>query len=206
MSPRPVGRPARLSLDAILDAAVELGITTFTTAGLARRLHVSEGALYRHVGGTAQIVALACSRLLATLDTAAPDAPDWPAYLEVVCARLRALALRHPGFGGYVLAGEYDEQALAVFDAILHEVRAREPGLDRDTAYLLGSQAFACTIGFVGSGFVGAVPGEPTERDLDEQFGWMIRSLLRGMAAQLAEGVTPPRSRALGAGPETSAM
>jgi AcrR family transcriptional regulator len=198
MSSRPVGRPARLSLDAILDAAEELGFTTFTTARLARHLGVSEGALYRHVGGTAQIVALACSRLLARLETAVPVEPDWLAYLEVVCSRLRALALRHPGFGTYVLAGEYDERSLAVFDAVLDELCRRAPDLDRDTAYLLGSQAFACTIGFVISGFVGAVPGEPTERDVDEQFAWMIRSLLRGMAAQLADGVTPPRRRALG--------
>jgi hypothetical protein len=47
------------------------------------------------------------------------------------------------------------------------------------------------------SGFVAAVPGDPTDADVDAQFRWMVRSLLRGMEAQLAEGVTPPRVRAL---------
>ena len=48
------------------------------------------------------------------------------------------------------------------------------------------------------SGFVGAVPGgDPTDADSDEQFAWMLRSLLRGMADHLAEGVPPPRHQAL---------
>ena len=42
----------------------------------------------------------------------------------------------------------------------------REPDLTPDTAYLVGSQAVACTVGLVTSGDVGAVPGEPTARDL----------------------------------------
>ncbi|MDD9369326.1 MAG: hypothetical protein PV358_04375 [Acidimicrobiales bacterium] len=79
----------------------------------------------------------------------------------------------------------------------------REPDLTPDTAYLVGSQAVACTAGLVTSGDVGAVPGEPTARDLDDHADWMIRSLLRGMAANLADEVPPPRSRAL-RGPETT--
>jgi AcrR family transcriptional regulator len=193
-----IGRPPKLTMDAILDAAEALGLTTFTVARLAGHLGVSEGALYHHVRGTAEIVERACSRLLGGVDTDLPDAPGWPDYVEAVCAQVRRIALRHPGFGSWVVGGEYDAAALAVFDRILDGILRRQPGFDADAAYLVGSQAVACTVGLVESGFVGAVPGEPTERDLDDQFVWMVRSLLRGMAANLADGVPPPRSRPLG--------
>ncbi len=158
---------------------------------------MSEGALYRHVRGTGEIVHRACSRLLGRVDTRLDGVDTWDAYLEQVCAQVRELALRHPGFGPWAVAGDYDADALAVFDRILDGLLRREPAFTPDTAYLVGSQAVACTVGLVASGYVGSVPGEPTDHDLDDQFRWMIRSLLRGMAANLADGVPPPRSRAL---------
>ena len=50
---RPVGRPAVLSRHMVLDAAMALlesdGIGSVSIRGVARRLHVSPMALYRHV-------------------------------------------------------------------------------------------------------------------------------------------------------------
>lgn len=195
--PRRVGRPAKLTVGAILDAAERLGLTTFTVSRLAAELEVSEGALYRHVRGTGEIVDRACSRLLERMDTRLDEIATWTAYLEQICRQVRELALRHPGFGPWLVAGDYDDGALAIFDGILDGVIRREPTFSPDTAYLVGSQAVACTVGLVTSGYVGSVPGEPTDRDLEDQFEWMIRSLLRGMAANLADHVPPPRSRAL---------
>jgi AcrR family transcriptional regulator len=167
-------------------------------AQLAARLGVSEGALYRHVRSTNDIVAGVCSRLLAAVDTTVDEEPTWPDYLERVCAQLRAAALATPGFATWLVAGEYGEGDLAVFDAILDGMTGRAPDLERSTAYLIGSQAVACTAGLVISGFAGAVPdGEPTAADLDDQFAWMLRSLLRGMADNLADGIPPPRHHPL---------
>jgi AcrR family transcriptional regulator len=198
------GRPPKLTRDAILEAAEELGLTTFTVTRLADHLGVSEGTLYRYVRSTGEITAAVCSRQLAAVDVDLPGETTWAGYLQAVCAQLRARALATPGFARWLVGGEYGDGDLAVFDAILDGMTAREPGLDRDTAYLMGSQAVACTAGLVTSGFVGAVPGgEPTDADSDEQFAWMLRSLLRGMADHLAEGVPPPRAQALRPSPET---
>jgi AcrR family transcriptional regulator len=181
------GRPSKLSREAIFDAAEALGL----------HFGVSEGAIYRHVRGMDEVVDGAGSRILCRIDTDLPEASTWPAYLEGICTQLRRHALRAPGFGRWLVAGSYDEPALDVFDRILDGITRRDPELDRDTAYLVGSQAVACTMGLVTSDFVGAVPGEPTDDDLDDQFRWMLRSLLRGMAAHLAEGAPLPRRRAL---------
>lgn len=116
-----------------------------------------------------------------------------------MCPQIRRFALDVPGFGPWVVGGEHDARSLDVFARILDGIVRREPGFTPETAYLAGSQAVACTVGLVESGYVGAVPGEPTDRDLDDQFEWMLRSLPRGMAANLADGVPPPRSRTLGA-------
>jgi AcrR family transcriptional regulator len=194
---RKVGRPAKLTVDAILDAGERLGLTTFTVAQLAADLGVSEGALYRHVRSTGEIVHRACSRILGRVDTRLDELDDWTDYVEQVCRQVRELAVRFPGFGPWVVAGDYDEDALAVFDRILDGIIRREPTFTPDTAYLVGSQAVACTVGLVASGYIGAVPGEPTDSDLDDQFDWMLGSLLRGMSANLADEVPPPRSRAL---------
>jgi AcrR family transcriptional regulator len=192
------GRPPKLTRDAILTAAEDLGLTSFTVTQLAAHLGVSEGSLYRYVRSTDEITAAVCSRRLADVDVDLPGETTWRGYLEAVCAQLRTRGLATPGFARWLVGGEYGERDLAVFDAVLDGITSREPALDRDTAYLIGSQAVACTAGLVTSGFVGAVPGgDPTDADSDEQFAWMLRSLLRGMADHLAEGVPPPRHQAL---------
>lgn len=191
-----LGRPPKLRADAILDAAVELGLATFTVAQLGSRLGVSDGALYHHFPTRDAIVAAACSRLFAGVPTASATTA-WDTYLEQICAHVRTVALAHPGFGRWLVGGEYDDATLDRFERILVGITERAPQFDRDTAYLVGSQAVACTVGLTTSGFVGAVPGEPTTADLEDQFRWMLRALLRGMAAELADGTPPPRRRAL---------
>lgn len=206
-SPAPrLGRPPKLRRDEVLDGALSLGLPSFTVARLAVLLGVSEGALYHHFASRDEIVDAACSRLFEQVDTEAPtdvdaarpaDGEDWQRYLEAICAQIRTLAIEQPGFGPWLVAGSYDQPTLRRFERILVGITRRAPQFDDDTAYLVGSQAVACTVGLVVSGFVGSVPEQPTEHDLDEQFRWMLRSLLRGMAAQLADGVPPPRRQAL---------
>lgn len=51
-----IGRPRILSLDAVLDAALELGVDKVSMKGLAERLGVAVGTLYRYVAGRDELL------------------------------------------------------------------------------------------------------------------------------------------------------
>lgn len=59
---RGVGRPRRLTLSQILDAAIEMGLDGLRVAALAKRLNVSPAVLYTYVSGRTELVRLAAQR------------------------------------------------------------------------------------------------------------------------------------------------
>lgn len=59
---RSVGRPRRLSLSQVLDAAIEIGLDGLTMAALAKHLNVSAAVLYTYVSGRTELVRLAAQR------------------------------------------------------------------------------------------------------------------------------------------------
>lgn len=62
LAPRSVGRPRRLTLPQILDAAIEMGLDGLRVAALAKRLNVSPAVLYTYVSGRTELVRLAAQR------------------------------------------------------------------------------------------------------------------------------------------------
>ena len=59
---RRVGRPRRLTLSQILDAAIEMGLSDLKMSALAERLNVRVAVLYTYVSGRAELVCLAAQR------------------------------------------------------------------------------------------------------------------------------------------------
>ncbi len=99
MSPR-----TPLSRDVILDEAVALvderGLTELTMRRLGERLGVEAMSLYRYVEGREALLDGIVEQVTADLDLNPyePLLPSdgWQAYLQVVAAQVRAIALRHP--------------------------------------------------------------------------------------------------------------
>ena len=60
---RPLGRPRRLTLDAIVDAACELGVDQIEMAHVAKRLNTGVGTLYSYVRSREQLLNLVAARL-----------------------------------------------------------------------------------------------------------------------------------------------
>jgi hypothetical protein len=60
---RAAGRPRRITLDAIIDAACELGIDTFEMTAVAERLGIGVATLYGYVQHRDHLVRLAATRL-----------------------------------------------------------------------------------------------------------------------------------------------
>ena len=99
MSPR-----TPLTRDVILDEAVALvderGLTELTMRRLGERLGVEAMSLYRYVEGREALLDGIVEQVTADLDLNPyePLLPSdgWQAYLQLVAAQVRAVALRHP--------------------------------------------------------------------------------------------------------------
>lgn len=62
------GRPPKISQERIVEAAIELGLDSFSMQGIAEHLGVTAPALYSHVAGREQVLDL--------VDT--PSTTGWP--------------------------------------------------------------------------------------------------------------------------------
>ena len=91
-------RPARLTQDGIVDAALGLvdrkGIEGLTMRALARELGVDPMAVYRHVRDKDALLGLMCDRLLDGLDELDLDAPWEPQVRELAARVHERLAAR----------------------------------------------------------------------------------------------------------------
>ncbi len=72
--------------------------------GLARRLGVVPGALYRHVRSKEQLHDLILDAVLAEVDCRADPAQPWTAQVTMLAHRLRAVLENHPGIAALLKA------------------------------------------------------------------------------------------------------
>ena len=72
-----------------MDAALELGLDAFTMHGIARHLGVSTPALYSHVAGRGEVLALVSTALVERMQAFASDADDWRGWLVDFAAEVR---------------------------------------------------------------------------------------------------------------------
>lgn len=103
-------RAAGLSLDRILDAALDIvdgeGLEALTMRRLADDLGATHSALYRHVGGHQQIVVLLVDRLLGEVATDELPGEGPRARAERLLRRYRAVLLAHPHLAPAFLHGQ----------------------------------------------------------------------------------------------------
>ncbi|UJR84904.1 TetR/AcrR family transcriptional regulator [Sandaracinus amylolyticus] len=125
---RAPGRPARLSIDAIVDRACELvherGLDALTMRAIAEALEATPMAIYHHVKGRDELVHLVVDRVIARIEM--PDRALAPvAWLREVAHRTRHLGLRYPGVMDVLLdEGPAVPSALRILDAtvaVLHD-------------------------------------------------------------------------------------
>lgn len=93
------GRPARLSRDAVVSAALQVidrdGIDALTMRRVARELDSSPMAIYRHVRDKDQLLVLMLDRLAATVAVPRFD-PDPRTRVQQVCRAMRDGLARYP--------------------------------------------------------------------------------------------------------------
>lgn len=99
------GRPAQLSRDRIVDAALAVGLDTMTMAGLAAHLGVAKASLYRWVSGRAEVLGLVSDVVVERiLPPALPADQDWRAWLVELAMRMQREFLAVPGYAARMAA------------------------------------------------------------------------------------------------------
>ncbi len=105
-----------------MDAAIELGVDTFSMQAVADRLGVTPPALYSHVANRSEVVALVADAVRDRIEAVVADADDWRGWLEEFARQVRAalggvpswlsVDLHRPGAGDEVVVGERGLQLL----------------------------------------------------------------------------------------------
>lgn len=74
------GRPRRLTLDQVLDAALQIGLADLTMNQVAEQLGVAKAVLYGYVGGRDELVRLATARAGQRHPFPEDNGQPWPDY------------------------------------------------------------------------------------------------------------------------------
>src|SRR5580693_2195927 len=120
------------------------GAAALSMRGLAARLGVVPGALYRHVRNKEQLCDLAVDGVLAEIGTQADHALAWPDRIKTLARRLRAVLENHPGIAALLKTRDpLGPHSLALAEAFLAALQ--EAGLPaRETA-----QAFSLVYDYI---------------------------------------------------------
>lgn len=185
------GRP-RVTVERIVDCAIEVieaeGLDALTTTNVARRLGVSQPALYAHVANLDEIKERTALRGAAELSERLREAIDdrtGDDALHAIAHAYRDYVRAHPALYLLMLRvrnpGPYLEETERMAEAVRGVFRSY--GLD-EAAVRDAHRAFRAAIhGFVHLEANGAMPGDPTERDRGfDSFIRLFAAGLRGSA------------------------
>jgi AcrR family transcriptional regulator len=136
----------RLVAEALAVIATD-GLDALSMRGLAIRLGVVPGALYRHVRGKDQLRDLVVDGVLAEVDCLADPTLHWPEQVFVLASRLRTVLERHPGIAGLLKTRDpLGPHSLALAEAFLAALQPASLS-DQQTA-LAFSLIYDYTVGF----------------------------------------------------------
>ncbi|MEO6627521.1 MAG: TetR/AcrR family transcriptional regulator C-terminal domain-containing protein [Aquihabitans sp.] len=84
------GRPPKINLDSIVEAAITLGLDSFSMHGIAELLGVTAPALYSHVSGRGEVLDLVNGAVHQRLRSFTSPATDWRQWLDDFARLVRA--------------------------------------------------------------------------------------------------------------------
>jgi TetR/AcrR family tetracycline transcriptional repressor len=123
------------------------GAQSLTMRGLADRLGVVPGALYRHVRNKEQLQDLILDAVLAEIDVRPDRSLDWAGQVTILAGRLRAVLEDHPGIAALLKSRDLiSPHSLALTEAFLAPLH--HAGLPADQAVLAYRLIYDYTVGF----------------------------------------------------------
>ena len=215
---------ARLTRARIVEAGLALlaerGADGLNMRALADALGTAPMSLYRHVRGKDDLLKAIVAMVLERHDFAPPPDGPWTERVASWMHALRAQLLRSPAVVSILIEhGHYAPALLRATNVLLGVLR--EAGFEGPDAVRASREIMWSTLGFVSAEIRGPAfapsfyaralheqAGDGSElfevaqhmpylltRDLDEVFAAIVRHLLTGLAAELAERATPARRR-----------
>lgn len=216
------GRPPQVDLERIVAAGAAVGLRALSMKAVADALGVSPQALYRHVRDREALEALVGEHLMAGFALPDDTGQPWVDYLVELGHGLRRVLAAHPGLGPYlrrlgaasagtlriidrcdrVLVG----RGLRPVDALMaggtvanHAIASVElEALAESSVPERSQDRFARAVEVLGPSRVPVLWSALSEMratDPEAYFDWTLRALVRGMAAQFADGVHPDSSQ-----------
>jgi AcrR family transcriptional regulator len=174
------GRPAKLSREQIVAAALELNLDTLTVRELAARLGVSHGALYRWVPGRDELLDLISEVIVERILPAdEPQAGQWRAWLRRLAWAMHDEFLAVPGYATRTARphrhspasfGRLRNGVIAAFTAA-----GASPEMAEQSWYIFGTSVV---------GWLAATENPLALGESDPDFGVFVDALLRGLPAQ----------------------
>ncbi len=128
---RSVGRPRRLTLDAIVDAACIVGIEHLEMSSVAERLHTGVATLYGYVRGRDHLLELVAERM-ATRALTDTYGGTWQEVLRGHAALCFEMFKSRPEMIGNLIGGEKSDREVAYAVNIMAMLEKR--GLSREVA------------------------------------------------------------------------
>ena len=145
-SSRPTLTRKRVVAEALTVISTD-GAQALSMRGLARRLGVVPGALYRHVRSKEQLCDLVVDGVLADVDTRADRDLTWAGQVKALAQRLRAVLENHPGIAGLLKTRDpLGPHSLALAEAFLASLQ--QAGLTAVQTALAFSLLYDYTVGF----------------------------------------------------------
>src|SRR5256886_2988629 len=145
-SSRPTLTRERVVAEALTMISMD-GAQALSMSGLARRLGVVPGALYRHVRSKEQLHDLILDAVLAEVDCRTDPALPWTEQVAALAHRLRAVLENHPGIAALLKTRDpLSPASLAVAEAFLAPLHAA--GLPERQAVLAFRLIYDYTLGF----------------------------------------------------------
>jgi AcrR family transcriptional regulator len=141
-----VGRPARISREAIAEAANEIGLSDLTLRAVADRLGVSIASLYHHVEGKDDLLRLAAEHSAARTPIPQDRGQHWSAWLTEWAFYNRDAFVAEPALLGQYLDGAISAEVMADnLDAILAPLLAQ--GFEAGEGWVAYQLVTSCALG-----------------------------------------------------------